>query len=311
MKCSVIVACYNNPDLILETLDSIKRQSYQNWELILVDDCSVDNTVEVLENFIRSSPFQERIKLIKLLENKGVSFSKGIGVKNSNGDIIVICDHDDALAPNALEEIVKVHQHNPIASIVYSQHYNCDSQLNPIEIEACSGQINYSDIIEDKISHLLTYKRNYYDLTSGYNPYFKIADDKDIIYKLEEVGDTVFLNKPLYYFRISSRGASQGFENFNKSRDEKLVAARNAISRRNKSLVKQITPEAFNELLAEHYLLQAEGYILMDKPLNISFILSILKAYYYKPAKNIKRKLKATFLLSRIKRSLKGIFQKL
>lgn len=309
MKCSVIVACYNNPDLILETLDSIQKQTYQNWELVLVEDCSTDNTLEVLKQFVAQQNLENRYKLIALPQNHGVSFAKGTGVKHSSGDIVVICDHDDALAPNALEEIVKAHQAYPKASIVYTQRYNCDSQLRPLEIAACS-QVVYSDILEDQISHLLTYKRSCYNQTSGYDPFFKLADDRDIIYKLEEAGEVIFLEKPLYYFRISDRGVSQGYEGFNKSRDEKLIAALNAVARRNASGVKQITRKAFSQFLAEHYLLQAEGYILMEKPLSMSFLISLLKSFYYNPLSNLTRKLKALLLLSRIKRSLVSILSR-
>lgn len=307
MICSVIIPTYNNPDLIIEALVSIEKQSYPYWEVVLVDDCSTDHTLEAIRQFIHNSNHQHKYKLIPLPENGGVSHAKGIGVKQSTGDIIVICDHDDALAPNALEEVVETHRAHPNASIVFSQHYNCDFLLNPIEIEACSAPVIYSDILEEKVGHLLSYKRKHYDLTPGYDRYFKVADDKDIIYKLEEVGDAIFIEKPLYFYRISTRGASRGFEGFNKSRDEKLVAAQNAIARRKKSGVKQIPEKAFTKFLSEHYLLQAEGYILMDKPLGKAFVESLFKSFTYHPFLNLKRKVKAALLLSRIKRRAKSL----
>lgn len=306
-----MIACYNNPDLIIGTLQSVEQQTYTDWELILVEDCSTDNTLEVLQQYIQANSQKSRYKLIPLKKNGGVSFAKGTGVQHSSGEIIVICDHDDELAPNALEEIVRVHQQHPEASIVYTQHYNCDHQLTPFEITPQHGQIVYSDILEDKIGHLLTFKRRYYDKTPGYNPFFRVADDRDIIYKLEEVGDAIFIAKPLYYFRISARGASRGYEGFNKSRDEKLVAIQHARERRTKSGLKQISEQAYITLLAEHYLLQTEGYILMDKPLGMPFITSLVRAFYYRPTSNLKRKLKATLLLSRIKRLLLGSKTKL
>ncbi|MDX5420397.1 MAG: hypothetical protein LPK49_11570, partial [Bacteroidota bacterium] len=160
----------------------------------------------------------------------------------------------------------------------------------------------YSDILEGKVCHLLSYKRRHYDLTPGYDRFFKVADDKDIIYKLEEVGEVFFIDKPLYYYRISTRGASRGLEGLNKARDEKLIAARNAIARREKSGVKQIPAKAFTRLLSEHYLLQAEGYILMDKPLGRPFVACMLKSFTHHPFLNFKRKVKAALLLSRLKR---------
>jgi glycosyltransferase involved in cell wall biosynthesis len=311
MKCSIVIACYNNPDLILETLRSIELQTYNDWELILVDDCSTDNTVAVLKEYIKSSSYQEKYKLILSPKNGGVSSAKGLGVEQATGDIIAICDHDDALAPEALTEVVKVHIQNPKASIVYTQHYNCDQLLRPVEIAPGSGHVRYSDILEEKVGHLLTFKRSAYQQTTGYDSGFKVADDKNIIYKLEEVGDVVFIEKPLYYFRISERGTSRGYEGFNKSRDEKLIAVKQAIARRKISGIKPISQQDYEEFLAEHYLLQAEGYILMQKPLRKAFFTSLAKAYYYRPTKSIYRKIKATLLLSRIKRMLVGAEKKL
>lgn len=311
MKCSVVIACYNNPDLILETLHSIERQTYDNWELILVDDHSTDNTVAVLQDFIRVSYHQEKYQLVISPKNGGVSYAKGLGVSHATGEIIAICDHDDTFAPDALAEIADAHGKNPQASIVYTQHYNCDHLLRPIEIAPGSGHVVYSDILEEKVGHLLSFKRSAYEQTSGYDAFFKIADDKNIIYKLEEVGDVVFIEKPLYYFRISERGTSRGYEGFNKSRDEQLVAVQNAMARRQISGIKPISYHAYENFLAEHYLLQAEGYMLMHKPLGKKFFLSLLKAYYYRPTKNLYRKLKTTLALSRIKRMLVGSERKL
>lgn len=295
----------------METLRSIEQQTYDDWELILVDDCSTDNTVAVLKEYIKSSSAQEKYQLVLSPKNGGVSFAKGLGVERATGEIIVICDHDDALAPEALSEVVKAHTQNPKSSIVYTQHYNCDQLLRPVEIAPGSGHVRYSDILEEKVGHLLTFKRSAYQQTTGYDPSFKVADDKNIIYKLEEVGDVVFVEKPLYYFRISERGTSRGYEGFNRSRDEQLLAVQHAIARRKKSGVKPISKHDYENFLAEHYLLQAEGYILMHKPLGKAFFSSLAKAYYYKPTKSFYRKLKATLLFSRIKRMLVGSQKKL
>jgi glycosyltransferase involved in cell wall biosynthesis len=307
MKCSIIVANYNNAGEITQALNSIEQQDYLDWEVVVVDDGSTDRSLRVIDEFFSTAIDKQKYIVVGLGKNQGVGCAKKTGVNRSSGEVIVICDADDALAPNALSQVVQAHTAHPDASIVFSSHYNCDHALHPIGIDPGSAPVVYSDILEDKISHLLSFKRKHYLLTAGFDSYFKLAVDKDIFYKLEEVGEVVFIDKPLYYYRISNKGISRGYERFNKSRDYKLTAIKNAIARREKSGVKQITQDAFTALLAEHYLLQAEGYILMNKPLGKPFLSSLLKSFYYRPGLNLKRKLKAVLLLSRVKRNLKSL----
>ncbi|GAB3820098.1 hypothetical protein GCM10028895_19510 [Pontibacter rugosus] len=76
MKCSVIVANYNHADVILVALRSIEAQTYDNWEVVIVDDASTDNSIEVVQKFISSSEHKEKYKLVPLSKNMGVGHAK-------------------------------------------------------------------------------------------------------------------------------------------------------------------------------------------------------------------------------------------
>ena len=104
-KVSVIIPTYNRCQLLAErSLPSILKQTYQNFECIVVDDGSSDETPQVMEKFI---PYDSRVKYIRLPENRGGSTALNCGVKNSTGDYICRLDDDDEYLPTFLEEAIQ------------------------------------------------------------------------------------------------------------------------------------------------------------------------------------------------------------
>lgn len=100
---SVIMAAYNAEKTIRASIKSVLAQTYQNWELLVVDDGSKDNTAKIVESF--EDP---RIHLFRNEENKGVSISRKIGADNSKGEWIAILDSDDIWVNNKLEKQIKL-----------------------------------------------------------------------------------------------------------------------------------------------------------------------------------------------------------
>lgn len=100
---SVIVATFNRADLINETLDSILNQTYENIELIIVDDGSTDNTKEVIVRYL-----DNRIKYIKTDNWGGPAKPRNIGIKKAKGEYIAFCDDDDLWLPQKLKKQIKI-----------------------------------------------------------------------------------------------------------------------------------------------------------------------------------------------------------
>lgn len=91
-KISIIMPAYNAEKLIKKSIDSVLNQTYQNWELIVVDDSSKDSTREIVSNYVE---MDERIKLIGLKENKGVANARNTAIQASEGRYIAYLDSDD------------------------------------------------------------------------------------------------------------------------------------------------------------------------------------------------------------------------
>lgn len=105
MIISVIVPIYNLQDFVEDCLESINRQTYTEYEVIVVDDCSTDNSKSIAEKFLKA---HEKFSLLPLETNGGLMHAWMEGVKMSKGDYIFFVDNDDTLVPNALETLIKI-----------------------------------------------------------------------------------------------------------------------------------------------------------------------------------------------------------
>ena len=110
---SIIIPTFNRGNLIKETLDSIINQSHANWECLVIDDGSTDNTEEILQKYINKDPrFQFYKRSHELI--KGVSVCRNIGFKISKGEFINFVDSDDLMTPNHIEIHLKNFSNNNI-----------------------------------------------------------------------------------------------------------------------------------------------------------------------------------------------------
>lgn len=210
MYFSVLIAHYQNWDYFLDCYQSLKNQTYQNFEIVLVDDFSTDGSYE---NLVEFASQDSRIKLFRNPENLGVGYTKNKCIEFSKGEVLGFVDPDDALEKNALELMIAAHQEYKNASSVYSVMMMCDENLNPIKRFNRAKKVRNSDElfvnINTNVAHFFTFKKIYYNKTEGVNIDLRIAEDQDLYLKLYEKGNLVFLNEVLYFYRVHNVGLSQ------------------------------------------------------------------------------------------------------
>lgn len=97
---SVIMPCYNGQKFIGQSIESVIKQSYKNWELIIVDDCSTDNSFEIVSAYTKAC---SRIKLIRNKVNSGVAETRNSGIRIASGDFLAFLDSDDLWDPQKIE----------------------------------------------------------------------------------------------------------------------------------------------------------------------------------------------------------------
>ena len=201
---SLIMINYNRAAYLPAALDSVIKQSDPNWELIIVDDASTDDSLEIIKPYLSDT----RIKLFQNPKNLGIGRSRIRAVSQTTASIVGIIDSDDALDKRAAEEMIKAHtEHQQV--LIYSQLMICDANLQPLR-PGTNGPINAgeSNLTKQVISHFFTFKKSAYEAVGGYDPFFSPAEDKDLFYKLEEVGVSLFIDKILYYYRLNPQSAS-------------------------------------------------------------------------------------------------------
>lgn len=106
LKVSVLVPLYNYDQYLHEAIESVEQQSYSDWEIIVVDDCSTDNSFEIAEGLKRK--LNGRLKLIRNSTNQGVSRSRNIAFQAAEGEYIAFLDADDRWHPAKLEMQIKL-----------------------------------------------------------------------------------------------------------------------------------------------------------------------------------------------------------
>lgn len=126
---SIITPSYNSEEFISETIISIQNQTYTNWELLITDDFSSDNTIKTIESFNKN---YDRIKLFRLNENQGAGFARNNSIKESKGKFIAFCDSDDQWKPNKLEKQIHFIKQNNLV-FTYSSYDLIDESGNFIK----------------------------------------------------------------------------------------------------------------------------------------------------------------------------------
>jgi len=121
---SIIMPAYNVEKLISDSINSVLSQTYKNFELIVVDDYSQDQTSQIVENFILKD---KRVKLIKNIKNKGVAETRNTGLDHASGDFVAFLDSDDKWVENKLEKQLDIFAKYTDIDIVYSSYYRFNS----------------------------------------------------------------------------------------------------------------------------------------------------------------------------------------
>lgn len=126
---SIIMAAYNAEKTIELAIESVLNQTYSNFELLVINDCSKDGTAKLVEDF---SAKDNRVRLISNEKNSGVSFTRKHGLEEANGSWIAILDSDDAWAPEKLEKQIEL-QNRTNADLLFTGSAFMDSEGRPID----------------------------------------------------------------------------------------------------------------------------------------------------------------------------------
>ncbi|NQV03758.1 MAG: glycosyltransferase family 2 protein [Bacteroidia bacterium] len=263
---SILLANYNNARYLSEAIDCVIRQSWSNWEIVVVDDGSKDHSIDVINTYIKKGL---NIRLFRNKANQGCGATKHDCVLYAKGDICGFLDPDDLLTDNALEIMVEAHRDNPEASLIYSTHYFCSPDMKEKTLAWWVKPIpqGKTNLHADIIHHFVTFKKRLYDLTEGINKRYISAVDKDLYYKLEEQGPAIFIDRPLYYYRENEAGMSQ-FWKYSEAQENHLMVIRDALERRKRNGFKSLNFFQYRKVKSRIRLQQGEILMKLGAPVS-------------------------------------------
>lgn len=162
---SVIIPCYKQAHFLSDAVDSVVVQTYGDWECVIVDDGSPDETAEVASQLIARHP-EKRIRLIRK-ENGGLSDARNAGIREAKGRYILPLDADDRLDPRYLEKTVAVLDTNPDMAIVYVDEQNFGDATHIHR----KGVSTLTNLISGNVHDYCTlYRRSVWEQVGGYSP---------------------------------------------------------------------------------------------------------------------------------------------
>ncbi|MBR5304977.1 MAG: glycosyltransferase family 2 protein [Candidatus Gastranaerophilales bacterium] len=201
-KISLVLPIYNVEEYLEEGLNSLVNQSFDDYEIICVDDCSTDSSLEILKDFANKN---DKIKVIELPENKGQGYARNIGLTSATGEYIYFFDPDDILEPNALKILYEAAKKNN-AEVLQFNYYSFLDGTNKFK------KVDVAKIIQKATKYNLKKEKSYcwQNIRAGclenfsllvWNKFFKhsfLKENNIVFSELRFLEDHAFLHKMIF-----------------------------------------------------------------------------------------------------------------
>ena len=205
---SIVLPTYNGEEYIKEAIEAIIKQTYTNWELIIVNDCSSDSTPEIIQEYIKKD---SRIRTINNEVNKKVPASLNIGFKEANGEYYTWTSDDNYYYPEAIEKMVTFLENNSDYGMVYGvcKLLNCPK-----------GELDLWGKTPATVENLLTfnvcgacflYRKTVAKNVGEYNKSLHLADDHDYCLRIRLKYKIANLKDVLYAYRLHQSSLSASY----------------------------------------------------------------------------------------------------
>lgn len=219
---SVIIPLYNRADTIEDAVDSVLAQTYNNHEIIIVDDGSTDNFTKTL------AQYGDAVTCISQ-ENRGPAAARNKGIRHAQGEFVAFLDSDDAWLPTKLEKQLDCFRKNLDFCLIGTGHFNCDENLR-----SCVRQKRIKMAKNDKEGILIqnlwpnssvVVRRFCFEKVGFFNEGMKFAEDWDMWIRIAQFFPVGTLEEPLVCFRQHSKGlaGSPANNDYNFSVWKKLI----------------------------------------------------------------------------------------
>ncbi|MGC9351581.1 MAG: glycosyltransferase family 2 protein [Sulfurovum sp.] len=203
---TIITPSHNSEKFIAQTIESVLNQTYREWEMIIVDDQSTDNSVKLIDSYVQKDT---RIKCIVLEENSGPAVARNRAIEEAKGRYIAFLDADDLWMPQKLEKQIAFMQRENIA-LSYTGYYRFEASVEEIKDEITVPlKVDYHELLKQNIIGCLTAVYDTKVLGKVTMPLIRKRQDFGLWLKiLKEVPYAYALQEPLAYYRIHTDSIS-------------------------------------------------------------------------------------------------------
>jgi glycosyltransferase involved in cell wall biosynthesis len=218
-RVTVAIPAHNAERFLAETLASVLAQTYSDWEAVVADDGSSDETFELANRFAQSHP--GRIRAIQLGETSGPAVSRNAAIAESEGgELIALLDADDRWRPDYLEHMVGLYDEavaagrrvGIVACNALVETSEGVAEQTFAERFACGDPVTYDGMIERSMVFVSAlFPRTVFEEVGGFSPECWGSEDYDLWMRILEQGyDVVVTKEPLVVYRVSETGLSRG-----------------------------------------------------------------------------------------------------
>ena len=199
-RVSIVIAVYNREKYLGIAVDSVLRQTYQDWELIISDDGSIDGTLDIARQFALED---DRIKVLTA-EHKGAVHALIAGFDAARGEFVCQVDSDDLLEPPALELTVKALDEHPEWGMVYTNYRDIDEQGQLTRVGwRCSIPYSSHTLLTAFMTfHFRLIRKSIYQQVGGFDLDFGRIEDYELCMRLSEMTEIGKVDEFLYRYRF-------------------------------------------------------------------------------------------------------------
>lgn len=217
-KISIVLPVHNGSVYIADSINSILAQTYKNWELIIVDDCSTDSTPEIIRHYTESD---SRIIIYRNERNLGLPNSLNAGFSLASGDYYTWTSDDNLYLPEALEKMIDVLEKEPEFLMVYADFTIIDTSGNRIE-ERKLPKPQYI-VTRNICGACFLYRAETAKQIGPYDPETVLAEDYDYWIRIYKQGNIRHLSEILYLYRMHPKSLSSTKRELVKEQTYKVI----------------------------------------------------------------------------------------
>lgn len=201
-KVSIILPVYNGAECVSNSIDSVLAQTYENFELVVVNDCSTDNTLDILNEYAKKD---SRVKVFTNEENKKLPRTLNAGFEKATGDYLTWTSDDNMYRPEAIAQMVQFLDENPEVGLVY-----CDMTVRNELGDEVKEDVKVAAPVKDLrlrsiCGACFMYRSEVAAKAGEYNPDLFLAEDYEYWIRISKVAAMAPLHKDLYIYRLQGQ----------------------------------------------------------------------------------------------------------